>query len=378
MKYLYKYPQDEFPYDDLKKENARRGKGDKEYQIIDTDAFEDDKYWDIIIETAKEDDDPEEMLFRVTAWNRGPEAKPIHIVPQVWFRNTWAWGREPPEHKPSIKAHGENMAKSNHHELGERYLLLSPSPGVGPSGDDVEPELLFTENDTNFELLYGGKNPQPYVKDAFHRYIVEGEKKAVNPGQIGTKLAAHFPFNEGEGVPPGECAGSCPLLYLFSTIKCLLSTVVRFRFSKRADTYLDEEEFDDIIERRKDEADDFYYRISPMPMSDDLRNIQRQAFAGMMWCKQHYLFIWEQWANGDPTQPPPPPGRKAIRNAQWKHLHCDDILSMPDSWEYPFFAAWDSSFHCITLAMIDPDFAKKQLDLFTREWYCHPNGQLPA
>lgn len=154
--------------------------------------------------------------------------------------------------------------------------------------------------------------------------------------------------------------------------------MVRFRFTKRDDPYLDEEEFDDVIERKREEADEFYYRISPLPMTDDLRNIQRQAFAGMMWCKQHYLFIWDEWANGDPSQPPPPPGRKGIRNAAWKHLHCDDILSMPDSWEYPFFAAWDTSFHCITLAMIDPEFAKKQLDLFTREWYCHPNGQLPA
>lgn len=153
---------------------------------------------------------------------------------------------------------------------------------------------------------------------------------------------------------------------------------MRFRFSKKDDTYLDEEVFDDMIEKRREEADDFYYRLSPLPMTDDLRNIQRQAFSGMMWCKQYYQFIWDQWANGDPAQPPPPPERKAIRNAQWKHLHIDDILSMPDSWEYPFFAAWDTAFHCIPLAMIDPDFAKKQIDLFTREWYLHPNGQLPA
>ncbi|KAJ9141944.1 Six-hairpin glycosidase [Pleurostoma richardsiae] len=360
MKYLYKYPQRAFPYDDLLKENARRGKKDNEYQITDTNAFDEDRYWDIFIETAKEDDNPDELLFRITAWNRGPEPAPLHIIPHVWFRNTWAWGREPPEHKPYVRSYAENMARSNHHVLGERYFLLSPSPGVGPSGEDVMPELMYTENDTNFEYLYDGENPQPYVKDAFHRYIVDGEKSAINPREIGTKCAAWFQFTEAGGVNPGECA------------------VVRFRFTKRSDTFLDEEEFDEIMEKRKEEADDFYYRISPLPMSDDLRNIQRQAFSGMMWCKQHYLFIWDQWANGDPTQPPPPPSRRAIRNSQWKHLHCDDILSMPDSWEYPFFAAWDTSFHCITLAMIDPDFAKKQLDLFTREWYCHPNGQLPA
>lgn len=207
MKFLYKYPQREFPYDDLKTENAKRTKQDKEYQILDTSCFDDDKYWDITIETAKDDDDPDELLFRVTAWNRGPEPKPIHIVPHMWFRNTWAWGREPEEHKPCISMHAENMVKSRHHSLGDRYVLLSPSPGVGPSGEDVDPEMIFTENDTNFEKLYDGENPQPFVKDAFHRYIVESEKGAVNPAKIGTKCAAWFQFNEAGGVPPGECAG---------------------------------------------------------------------------------------------------------------------------------------------------------------------------
>ncbi|KAI1403729.1 Six-hairpin glycosidase [Hypoxylon fuscum] len=360
MKYLYKYPQKAFPYDDLLETNAKRSKSENEYQLIDTGIFGEDRYWDIVIETAKEADDPEEILFRVTAWNRGPDPAPLHIVPHVWFRNTWAWGREPEDKKPSISEHAENLAKSNHHKLGDRYVLLSPSPGVGTSGEDVQPELIYTDNDTNYELLYDGENKVPYVKDAFHQYIVEGKKKAVNPAKTGTKCAAWFQFNESGGVGPGECA------------------VVRFRFSKKEEAYLDEEIFDDIVEKRREEADDFYYRISPLPMSEDLRNIQRQAFSGMMWCKQYYQFIWDQWANGDPAQPPPPPERKAVRNSQWKHLHIDDILSMPDSWEYPFFAAWDSAFHCIPLAMIDPDFAKKQIDLFTREWYCHPNGQLPA
>ncbi|KFA66161.1 hypothetical protein S40285_03389 [Stachybotrys chlorohalonatus IBT 40285] len=360
MKFLYKYPQKKFPYEDLLKENGKRTKEEKEYQIVDTGIFDEDRYWDIFIETAKETDDPEELLFRVTAWNRGPDPAPLHIIPQVWFRNTWAWGREAEDRKPSIRYHDEVTAKSKHPTLGERYFCLSPSPGVGSSGEDVMPKLMFTENDTNFHALYGQENKQPYVKDAFHRYIVDGEKSAVNPAQTGTKSAAWFNFNEDGGVNPGECA------------------VVRFKFSKKHVEYLDEEDFDDIIEKRREEADEFYYRLSPLPMTDDLRNIQRQAFAGMMWTKQHYLFIWDQWANGDPTMPPPPPSRKSIRNAQWRHMHCDDILSMPDSWEYPFFAAWDSAFHCIPLAMIDPDFAKKQLDLFTREWYCHPNGQLPA
>ncbi|CAK7564229.1 MAG: hypothetical protein SEPTF4163_002116 [Sporothrix epigloea] len=360
MKYLYKYPQAAFPYEDLLEENARRGKGDKEYQILDTGVFAEDRYWDIYIETAKEDDDPDALVFRITAWNRGPDPAPLHIIPHLWFRNTWSWGREKPEDKPSIEVYDDYLVKSSHPILGNRYMLMAPSPGTGPSDQDVDPELLFTDNDTNFAALYDGKNESEYVKDAFHHYIVDGKKEAVNPAQKGTKFAAWFAFNEAGGVGPGECA------------------VVRFRFSKRNETFLDEEEVDNIIDQKRQEADEFYYRISPLPMPDDLRNIQRQAFSGMMWCKQHYLFIWDQWANGDPTQPPPPANRKAIRNSQWKHMHCDDILSMPDSWEYPFFAAWDSSFHCITLAMIDPEFAKKQLDLYTREWYCHPNGQLPA
>ncbi|MDB5910873.1 MAG: hypothetical protein JWP34_4987 [Massilia sp.] len=207
MKYLYKYPQKAFPYEDLLKENARRGKEENEYQLIDTGIFEEDRYWDIFIETAKEDDDPEEMLFRVTAWNRGPDPAPIHIVPHVWFRNTWAWGRESVELKPSIEKHSDNLAKSKHYSLGERYVNLSPSPGVGPSGEDVQPEWMFTENDTNYKLLYEGTNEGPYVKDAFHRYIVDGEKEAVNPAKTGTKAAAWYAFNEGGGVAPGECAG---------------------------------------------------------------------------------------------------------------------------------------------------------------------------
>ncbi|KAL1884367.1 hypothetical protein VTK73DRAFT_61 [Phialemonium thermophilum] len=360
MKYLYKYPQRKFPYETLVEENAKRTKEDREFQLIDTGIFEDDRYWDIFIETAKEDDDPDELLFRVTAWNRGPDPAPLHILPHMWFRNTWAWGREPEENKPVIAMFAENMVRSEHPTLKERHLLFSPSPGVGPSGEDVQPQLLFTDNDTNYELLYGRKNETPWVKDAFHRYVVEGEKSAVNPAETGTKFAAWYSFTEAGGVNPGECA------------------VVRFRFTRKTDTYLDEDAFDDLLERKREEADEFYYRISPLPMSDDLRNVQRQAFAGMMWCKQHYHFIWEEWAKGDPSQPPPPPERINLRNSAWKHLYCDDILSMPDSWEYPFFAAWDTSFHCIPLAMIDPDFAKKQLDLFTREWYCHPNGQLPA
>lgn len=207
MKYLYKYPQRAFPYKDIIDTNAKRTKEEKEYQIIDTGIFDEDRYWDIIIETAKEADDPDEILFRVTAWNRGPEPAPLHIIPHVWFRNTWAWGRETEDKKPSISDYSENMARSKHWKLGYRYLLLSPSPGVGVSGEDVQPELIYTDNDTNYELLYGGENKVPYVKDAFHNYIVDGKKEAVNPARTGTKCAAWFQFNESGGVAPGECAG---------------------------------------------------------------------------------------------------------------------------------------------------------------------------
>lgn len=207
MKFLYKYPQKLFPYDDLIKENARRTRQDKEYQLLDTGIFDDNRYWDIFIETAKETDDPDELLFRVTAWNRGPDPAPLHIIPHVWFRNTWSWGREPEDKKPNIAAYTEDSAKSKHWKLGERYFLLSPSPGVGSSGTDVMPQLMFTENDTNYERLYEQENPQPYVKDAFHRYIVDGEKGAINPNQTGTKCAAWYNFNEDGGVNPGECAG---------------------------------------------------------------------------------------------------------------------------------------------------------------------------
>lgn len=322
MKFLYKYPHRGFPYEDLITGNAKRGKTDKEYHLIDTGIFEEDRYWDIFIETAKEGDDEEELLFRVTAYNRGPDPAPLHIVPQVWFRNTWTWGLEKAGRKPSIRQIAPLAAQSKHFKLGDRFFQLSPSPGIGKTGLDVQPQLMFTENESNYSTLYGTPNTQPYVKDAFHKYIVDGQKDVINPHCKGTKSAAWYAFDEGNGVAPGECA------------------VVRFRFSKKYEGYIDEELFDEIIEQRRKEADEFFYRISPLPMADDLRNIQRQALSSMMWTKQYYHFVWDQWANGDPGMPPPPPGRKGIRNHKWKHMHLDDVLSMPDSWEYPFFAAW--------------------------------------
>lgn len=273
MKYLYKYPQRKFPYEDLIKTNAKRSKLENEYNLVDTGIFNDDAYWDIFIETAKEADDPEEILCRVTAYNRGSEPAPLHIVPHVWFRNTWSWGHEDIKKKPSIRKVSETTAHSKHYKLGDRYFQLSPSPGIGESGEDVQPKLLFTENETNYKAIWNGENKTPYVKDGIHRRIVDEQQNAVNPENYGTKAAAWYAFDEDEGVQPGECA------------------VVRFRFSKRYEGYLDEELFDDIIEQRRAEADEFYYRVSPLPIADDLRNIQRQAFSGMLWCKQHYYFI---------------------------------------------------------------------------------------
>ncbi|OLL25658.1 hypothetical protein NEOLI_003648 [Neolecta irregularis DAH-3] len=349
MKYLYKYPQKEYPYEKLVEENAKRSRKETEFEITDTNMFENNKYWDIFIEYAKDDDNPHETLIRIAAVNRGSETASLHIIPQMWFRNTWSWGIEAADKKPHIKQQSSTVAHAKHWDLGDRYLQCSSSPGPTDDLPDVLPTLLYTDNNTNKKRLYNVENESPYVKDAFHEHIVDDKRNVTNPRKEGTKVGAWFFFEE---VPPGECA------------------VVRVKFSDRVEEgSIDEEIFDNTMEKRRLESDDFYWRISPSPMSDDLRNIQRQALAGMLWSKQHYLFIHDQWAYGDPLQPPPPPERKHIRNQHWRHLHIDDVLSMPDKWEYPFFAAWDTAFHCIPLTMVDPDFAKKQLDLLTREWH---------
>lgn len=371
MKYLYKYTQKKYPYEQLVEENAKRSRTEQEFEITDTDAFADNRYFDIFIEMAKDAENEEELLFRITAYNRGPEPAPLHLVPQVWFRNTWSWGLENEEENavPSLEKVSDTTVKSTHWRLGERYLHLAPSPGIFNEGDqeaddeDVLPTLLFTNNETNKKKLYNVKNDSEYVKDAFHDYIIKDDEKAVNPENKGTKSGAWYAFDTGDGIPPGD----------FVT--------VRFKYTnKKPENFdeFDEEEFDRIMDERQDEADDFYWRISPSPISDDLRCIQRQAFAGLLWTKQFYNFVHSEWSKGDPANPPPPPQRAQVRNQNWQHLYINDILSLPDKWEYPFFAAWDSAFHCIPLAMVDPEFAKKQLDLLTREWYMHPNGQIPA
>ncbi len=339
MKALYKYPQAEFPYARLVEENQRRSRHEPEFELLHTGVFNENRYFDVFVEYAKAGQ--EDIAIKITAINRGPEAAPLHVIPTVWFRNTWSWGRD--SKKPSLGLHSTGLA-IEHADLGS-YIVTGDKPD----------EIIFTENDTNAERLFHSPNASPYVKDAFHRYIVNGEKGAVNPAQTGTKAAGIYQ----KTLQPGE------------------TWEIRMRLVKSdADTRLEPTE--QVLAQRQAEADAFYQVVSPQSLGEDARRVQRQAFAGMLWSKQHFHYILKDWLEGDPSQPKPPAGRRAGRNRAWEHMYCDDVLSMPDKWEYPWFAAWDLAFHCIPLAMIDPDFAKRQLDLLTREWYMHPNGQVPA
>ncbi|GAC74854.1 glucosidase I [Moesziomyces antarcticus T-34] len=469
MKMLYKYPQESYPYELFVRESRNRSRDVAEFEVTDTDLFDEDKYWDVFVEYAKDEDEENAISIRISAYNRGPEPADLHILPQLLFRNYWFWPKEEPA-KPQMKQTGDYVIQADHPELGRYHLYCSTSPapsappakrGQAPepiSDEEVVPELLFTENETNFERLYNGNNRNVYAKDAFHDHIVPAHRmekdrpkaiertrkikktvvrqerrpiprdeaaktdaapKAngasadaqpeaaaaedqfgsigptdeqeyevvdieeeveeeetyfedpdestpprdyVNPQKKGTKAGAHYVFRQ---VPPfGGCA------------------VVRMKLTPRTpseDAAIDDDEqFDNTVESRRSEADEFYAKLISGPMSDDMKNVMRQALAGMLWNKQFYMFIQPEWLRGDPGQPAPPPERKRIRNHDWRHLHMEDILSMPDKWEYPFSAVWDSAFHCIPLAMVDPAFAKKQLDLFTREWYMKPDGALPA
>lgn len=356
MKYLYKYPQNEFPYKQLVEENGKRSRLEKEYEITDTGVFDNNEYFDVVLELAKEDDDDgDEILFRITAYNRSDKPAPLHILPHLTLRNTWTWGTYD-KPKPGVKQLDDYSIEIDHHHFGKRYLLFAPSPGFSDNSDDIEPNLLFTENETNQKKLYEQPNNTKYVKDAFHDFIIDGDDSVVNPQKFGTKACAWYHFDL---VPPGDYV------------------TLRYKLSKKLED-IDEFEFDNVFSKRQDEADAFYWKVSPLPMSDELRQVQRQAFAGLLWTKQFYHFVHDYWSKGDSKTPKPPPNRANGRNKDWKHLYINDILSLPDKWEYPFFAAWDTAFHCIPFAMIDPEFAKKQLDLLTREWYMHPNGQIPA
>lgn len=347
LKFLYKYPQNEFPYEHLVKENRRRNKQVPEYELIETGTFKDDRYFDIIVEYAKAD--VEDILIRITAYNRGPESSVLHLLPTIWFRNTWSWGID--DRKPSLKSimNTERNARIEavHSQLGKRWLVSEGTPA-----------LLFTENETNFKRLFGTENRTPQVKDGINDFIVHNKQEAINQNLEGTKAAVHYKMQ----IEPGD------------------AITLRLRLTDHEPTSQDfDEAFDSTFEQRRNEADEFYSEISSKNIPDELRSVQRQAFAGMLWTKQFYYFDVRTWLEGDSSSAPPPPERRKVRNREWAmHLYNEDIISMPDKWEFPWYAAWDLAFHCIPLALVDSDFAKKQLLLFLREWYMHPNGQLPA
>ncbi|KAJ6609886.1 Six-hairpin glycosidase-like protein [Mycena sp. CBHHK59/15] len=416
MKFLYKYPQRRYPYEELVTENQNRNRDVSEYEILDSEAFEDDRYWDVFVEYAKDEDDADNLYIRITAYNRGPDAATLHIIPQLWFPNTWSWVVDKPP-MPTLSASVRsdiNCITVKHPSLGKTHLFCLPSPPpVSPSGafqadsetDVIDPDLLFTENNTNFSRLYGGTNETLYVKDAFHDHIVASHRPPVSDSQesffspkIRSRTASTFGGETSEDPEQGPCTPFPPTPsfvnpeksgtksaahYVFRDVPgqggC---AVVRMKLTpltpKKDPSLEDEIIFDDAVEARRQEADEFYGSLVFGPISEDLKQIMRQALGGMLWTKQFYKFIQKEWIEGDPSQPAPPPERKFVRNREWRHMHVADILSMPDKWEYPFFAAWDTAFHCIPLAVVDPAFAKKQLDLLTREWYMKPDGQIPA
>ncbi|MBW7884788.1 MAG: glucosidase [Caldilineaceae bacterium] len=350
-KMLYKYPQVEYPYARLEQENRERGRLAPEFELVDAlgEVFKQGRYFDVFIEYAK--DDQEDILCRISAVNRGPDAAPIHILPQTWYRNDWSWGYDRKRSQFAVLDGPREQvvgASTRHRHLGNRwwYVDVADRPGT---------QLLFTENDTNKERLWGIPNETPYVKDGFHEAVVYGRMDKVNPAQVGSKAAAHFQAM----VQPGE------------------TFTVRVRFTNQA---MDDPfgEFDAIFARRIGEADEFYAAVQNPAIDEDRRLVQRQAFAGLLWTKQLFHYSIDLWLNGDPAGPPPPEQRKYGRNAEWSHLYNFDVLSVPDKWEYPWYAAWDLAFHMPPMAMIDPEWAKRQLILLLREWYMHPNGQIPA
>jgi hypothetical protein len=349
MKYLYKYPQAAFPYARLVEENRLRGRQALEFELLETGVFDGDRYFDVFAEYAKAT--PEEILIRLQIINRGPEAAPLNLLPTIWFRNTWSWGLDArrPELRKGEPVKGVQVVELYHHSYGRRRLVCEGSP-----------ELLFIENDTNNRRLYGAENGSPYVKDGINDYIVHGVKEAVNPEKAGTKAAAHY----GLAIGPGE------------------TVTVRLRFTDTEWSPTRGEpfgpDFDRIFSERQREADEFYSTIIPQSVSPDARHVMRQAFAGLLWSKQFYHYDVNLWLKGDAAGPEPLAERLRGRNHGWTHLYNADVISMPDKWEYPWYAAWDLAFHCLPLALVDADFAKEQLLLMLREWYMHPNGQLPA
>jgi len=343
LKYLYKYPQNAYPYSNLVETSRRRGRNDWEYELLDTGIFNEDRYFDVFVEYAKAA--PTDILIQISLCNRGPEPASLHVLPTLWFRNTWTWW--PDQRKPSLRQEpGENTVtiEALHADLGG-FLLHC----------DGNPDLLFTENDTNNERIFGKPNASPYVKDAFNRYLVAGRQESINPNPIGTKAAAHYQLNIGSGD----------------------TAVVRLRLSNTGSRSPFGSQFDQIIDQRRRDADAFYRAITPACVGEDAANVMRQALGGMLWSKQHFFYDTDRWLEehgADPMGPTP----RQVRNREWFHVIGDHVISMPDKWEYPWFAAWDLAFHTLALSTVDIDFAKQQLDLLLRQVYLHPTGQIPA
>jgi hypothetical protein len=340
MKMLYKYPQEEFPYSILIETNQHRSKQEQEYELIDTGIFGNDKYFDIFIEYVK--NSPCDILVKITAFNRGKNPSKINIVPQLWFRNTWIWGYD--HYKPRLSCVEKNSIKAEHRDLGEYFLYC-----------EGEPEILFCDNEFNLKKLFNVNNRNKYCKDGINDHIINKISDTINPDKTGTKAGINYEY-----LINGES---------FKTVKIrLINKVIEQPFNN----------FDQIFEDKIAETDEYYKELQTGLEESELKKIQRQAIAGILWSKQFYYYDVQQWLDGDPEQPKPPPQRRTGRNNEWFHLNNQDILSMPDKWEYPWYAAWDLAFHCVVVSMIDPVFAKKQLVLLTREWYMHPNGEFPA
>jgi len=351
-KSLYKYPQAAFPYGELVNENRRRGREEREYELIDTGVFDGNRYFDVFCEYAKAA--PDDLCIRITLANRGPEAATLHVLPTLWFRNTWCWGRMGEGHtaKPTIRVAHDGTLLAEHEELPRMRFAFEAILSAGA------PALLFTDNETNQERLFGVPNASPYVKDAFHRFIVDGDSAAVNRARTGTKVALDY----GLELPAKS------------------EVVLRLRLFR--EDAAPAERFGDAFERvfaeRIAEASAFYDSVLPVAMAPEERNVARQGYAGLLHSKQFFHYVVRDWLEGDPAHPAPPPSRRHGRNYDWGHLYNRDIISMPDKWEYPWYAAWDLAFHMIPMARIDPQFAKDQILLLLREWYMHPNGQIPA
>jgi Glycosyl hydrolase family 63 C-terminal domain len=374
MRMLYKYPQTEFPYKWLLEENQRRGRENPEFELLDTGVFSENKYFDVFVEYAK--CSVEDILVQITAINRGPSPAPLHLLPSLWFRNTWSWGKDlrRPIVTKAPDVPGALCAELSHWQYGKRWLLAAGKP-----------QLLFTENETNAQAVFNSRNRTPFVKDAFHQFVIQGNTAAVNPDLSGTKMAALYSLTLG----PGESAvfklritDIDPLGGMNLDSPKVGSGPVSPETTEHPEDVPGTNDFaagcDEVFTQRRKEADEFYNSRIPSEMSEDARSVMRQAYSGMLWSKQFYHYDVYTWLEGDPAGPAPPKERWRGRNKDWTHLYNDDILSMPDKWEYPWYAAWDLAFHCVPLAIVDPDYAKDQIILLLREWYMHPNGQLPA